>query len=137
MKETIQQVNNPVQFLFSSFEDCSNSVVKCSICDQRGRGTLVQASLEALCCTLEQGTLSSASTALTHVMYDKKMLCFHAYVQVNKCSVMPDDMKNCFCLFCCFTSQVNSYGHGGTVSSPNHTFSWASLNKHLTSNLCT
>ena len=27
-----------------------------------------------------------------------------------------------FCLFCCFTSQVNSYGHGGTVSSPNHTF---------------
>ena len=26
-----------------------------------------------------------------------------------------------FCLFCCFTSQVNSYGHGGTVSSPNIT----------------
>ena len=26
------------------------------------------------------------------------------------------------CLFCCFTSQVNSYGHGRTVSSPNHTF---------------
>ena len=37
-----------------------------------------------------------------------------------------------FCLFCYFTSQVNSYGHGGTVSSPNHTFSWASLNKQLT-----
>ena len=37
------------------------------------------------------------------------------------------------CLFCCFTSQVNSYGHGGTVSSPNHTLSWASLNKQLTS----
>ena len=34
-----------------------------------------------------------------------------------------------FFLFCCFTSQVKSYGHGGTVSSPNHTFSWASLNK--------
>ena len=27
------------------------------------------------------------------------------------------------CLFCCFMSQVNSYGHRGTVSSPNHTFS--------------
>ena len=40
------------------------------------------------------------------------------------------------CLFCCFTSQVNSYGHGGTVSSPNHTFSWASLNKQLTSTSC-
>ena len=39
--------------------------------------------------------------------------------------------------FCCFTSQVNSYGYCGTVSSPNHTFSWAGLNKRLTSNLCT
>ena len=39
--------------------------------------------------------------------------------------------------FCCFTSKVNSYGHCGTVSSPNHTFSWAGLNKRLTSNLCT
>ena len=49
------------------------------------------------------------------------------------CSLQP-----CFvCLFCCFTSQVNSYGHGGTVSSPNHTFSWAGLNKQLTSNSCT
>ena len=36
-----------------------------------------------------------------------------------------------FCLFCCFTSQVK------TVSSPNHTFSWASLNKQLTSTSCT
>ena len=41
------------------------------------------------------------------------------------------------CLFCCFTSQVNSYGHCGTVSSPNPTFSWAGLNKRLTSNSCT
>ena len=40
-------------------------------------------------------------------------------------------------MFCCFTSQVNSYGHGGTVSSPNHTFSWTSLNKQLTSTSCT
>ena len=40
------------------------------------------------------------------------------------------------CLFCCFTSQVNSYGHCGTVSSPNNTFSWASLNKRLTSKSC-
>ena len=23
---------------------------------------------------------------------------------------------NEYCLFCCFTSNVNSYGHGGTVS---------------------
>ena len=55
--------------------------------------------------------------------------------------------KNCFFTnlfriwlvgwFCCFTSQVNSYGHCGTVSSPSHTFSWAGLNKRFTSNLCT
>ena len=25
-----------------------------------------------------------------------------------------------FCLFCCFTSQVNYFGHGETVSSPYH-----------------
>ena len=43
----------------------------------------------------------------------------------------------CFCLFCCFTSQVNCYGHCGTVSLPNYTFSWASLNKQLTSTSCT
>ena len=41
-------------------------------------------------------------------------------------------------LFVCFValrpkSTDNSYGHGGTVSSPNHTFSWASFNKQLTS----
>ena len=32
---------------------------------------------------------------------------------------------------------INSYGHVETVSSPRHTFSWASLIKRLTSNLCT
>ena len=32
---------------------------------------------------------------------------------------------------------INSYGHCGTVSSPNHTFSWVSLNKLLTSTSCT
>ena len=39
--------------------------------------------------------------------------------------------------FCCFVLllyvPVNIYGHYGTVSSPNPTFSWASLNKRLTS----
>ena len=38
-----------------------------------------------------------------------------------------------FCLFYCFSSQVNSYGHGGRVSSPNQFFSCANLNKQLTS----
>ena len=39
----------------------------------------------------------------------------------------------CVFLFCCFTSQVNSYGNGGTASSPIklQACSWASLNKQL------
>ena len=44
--------------------------------------------------------------------------------------------RNFVSLFCCFTSKVNRYGHGGTVSSHNHTFSLASLNKQLTSTSC-
>ena len=34
----------------------------------------------------------------------------------------------CLFVLLLYVSQVNSYGHGRTVSSPNHTFSWASLN---------
>ena len=37
-----------------------------------------------------------------------------------------------YLMFYCFKSQVNSYGHGVTVSSPNRTFFLASLNKQLT-----
>ena len=40
------------------------------------------------------------------------------------------------CLFVCLL-YVPSQQHCGTVSSPNHTFSWAGLNKRLTSNSCT
>ena len=36
--------------------------------------------------------------------------------------------KFCFvCLPCCFTSQVNSFSHSGTISSTNHTFSLGRL----------
>ena len=38
-----------------------------------------------------------------------------------------------FCSFCCFTSQVNNYRHGETVSSPNHTFHGKAWKKRLTS----
>ena len=45
---------------------------------------------------------------------------------------------NIFVLLCLFLYvSVNSYGHVETVSSPNHTFSLASLTKGLTSTLCT
>ena len=58
--------------------------------------------------------------------------CFGFYGQDS------DDLPGFVYLFVCFTSQVNSYnGHCGTVSSPNHTFSWVGLNKRLTSTSCT
>ena len=66
--------------------------------------------------------------------YAQTSLFFYILLPVNRynlCSLFV-----CFC-FCCFTSHVNSYGHCGTVSSLNHTFSWAGLSKRLTSNLCT
>ena len=66
------------------------------------------------------------------------LIMLHAY---NQGADQPE-YQHClisalFVLFCCFTSQVNSYGHGGTVSLPSHTFSLTSLNKQLTSTLCT
>ena len=42
-----------------------------------------------------------------------------------------------FCLFLLLLYAASQRGHGGTVSSPNHTFSWASLNKQFTSTSCT
>ena len=53
----------------------------------------------------------------------------------NKGTDMPyvADSLMFVCSFPCFMSQVNSYGHGGMVSPPNHTFSWAGLSKWLTS----
>ena len=50
----------------------------------------------------------------------------------------PTELTVLFCLIgLLLYIPVNSYGHVGTVSSPNHTFSWASLNKRLTSASCT
>ena len=42
-----------------------------------------------------------------------------------------------FCFDLMLYLPVNSYGHVRTVSSPNHTFTWASLTKWLTGTLCT
>ena len=69
---------------------------------------------------------------------DVEIIClFAALRRVNPFGSLAPDHAMLVCWFCCFTSQVNSYGHGGTISSPNHTFSWAGLNKRLTSNSCT
>ena len=43
------------------------------------------------------------------------------------------DFAYFFFVFAALRPNYNSYGHCWTVSSPNHTFSWASLNKQLTS----
>ena len=76
---------------------------------------------------------------ITKIRYFDEIQCF------GKHSGQPIEFKTCttfhhmhfFVCFCCFTSHVNSYGHCWTVSSLNHTFSWAGLSKRLTSNLCT
>ena len=65
------------------------------------------------------------------------VMCKRHKERINDNSSMCNRISCLVGLFCCFTSQVNSYGHCGTVSSPNHTFSWAGLNKRLTSNWCT
>ena len=66
----------------------------------------------------------------------KLTFCVHECTAMRICSCpirVEKHVKRIVCLFCCFTSQVNSYGHGGTVSSHNHTFfPWASSNKQLT-----
>ena len=62
-------------------------------------------------------------------------------------TLFPPVMKFVVCFLICVCSYVclfvlllyvpvNSYGHGGRVSSPNHSFSWANLNKQLTNNSC-
>ena len=40
----------------------------------------------------------------------------------RRSGVSTDNLNRLIVLFCCFTYQVNSYDHDGTVSSPNHTF---------------
>ena len=64
-----------------------------------------------------------------------KKVTIEKTVKMQPNSVLKRQCK--IILFCCFASKFNSYGNGGTVSSPNHTFPWASLNKQLTSTLCT
>ena len=79
-------------------------------------------------------------SAVTNGSFERLFTYQNPSLHVIKTLVHSQTQNKAQCLFvcfCCFTSQVNSYGHGGTVSSPNHTFSWASLNKQLTSTLCT
>ena len=70
-------------------------------------------------------------------LYGLKVLYFVFHEKVPSIQRTTINKEYLVGWFCCFTSQVNSYGHCGTVSSPNHTFSWAGLNKRLTSNSCT
>ena len=93
--------------------------------------------------------LSSADFFSNHIFTKKyfrnKSECQTVWIQIRPNifssmilvkTVSKGNQQRTFFFFC-FTSQVNSYGHCGTVSSPNHTFSWAGLNKRITSNSCT
>ena len=55
----------------------------------------------------------------------------------NICKVFYIEDLTQVIIFVLLYAPINRYAHGGTVSSPNHTFSWASLDKQLTSNSCT
>ena len=92
------------------------------------RGSLIPVDVQAGIHTIE-GSHSYGKTNF--------MSLYHQVVHKHRFKVYLVGVKGIYCLFCCFTSQINSYGHCGTVSSPNHTFSWASLNKQLTSTSCT
>ena len=68
------------------------------------------------------------------MFYNVKYSSMHLpYLFVNIIAQLPSFV----CSFCCFTSQVNGYGLGRTVSSSNHTFSWANLNKQFNNTSCT
>ena len=52
--------------------------------------------------------------------------------QVGLRSSRPSLLFVCFVALCPKSiTMVNFFGHGGMISSPNHTFSWTSLNKRL------
>ena len=63
--------------------------------------------------------------------------CFYPHYISQLYHSLTGKFCNIFMIFCLFVLlfyiPVNSCGHGETVSSPNHIFSWASLNKWLTS----
>ena len=74
-------------------------------------------------------------TYYPNTKYERICLTFKELDIVTRCfttklnSYLPTQLQTSWnmpyldiCLFCCFTSQVNIYGYGGTVSSPYHTF---------------
>ena len=108
----------------STFQSCANPGVLCGLfhkSKEEGK---------------DQDLIQSSTTPDTGTTWESEKNTRKHHIQESQ-EASPFPAGNLFvCLFCCFASQVNSYGHGGTVSSPNHTFSWAGLNKRLTSNSC-
>ena len=113
--------------------------------------TQQQPKVVSLVCRAHEGQLSAAPYSIkpTQLVSLKYLIPGRVALSV-KCLATDESLiadpgvpssfparSHTFGWFCCFTSQVNSYGHCGMVSSPYHTFSWAGLNKRLTSNLCT
>ena len=70
------------------------------------------------------------------VYNDISQLVFYGELVYNFKELLESLILVCFCFGLVLYAPVNSYGHVGMVSSPNHTFySWASLTKRLTSTL--
>ena len=110
----------------NEFPKCPHARLLSMFCDVR------------VCYRLMTVAIKEIQTASTHKIYLR--VCSVMLNVFERFRIMKDTHAVClflFVCFCCFTSHVNSYGHCGTVSSLNHTFSWAGLSKRLTSNLCT
>ena len=83
-------------------------------------------------------------TAFLHCLFGSLFCCFTSQStavvitrrSVHLTTLFPGQFLHCLLVLLLYVP-VNSYGHYETVSSPNHTFSWASLNKRLTSTSCT
>ena len=79
-------------------------------------------------CLAKEAAINTLDDKISGV---EELLSKHLIVVEQK---QPDLEKVCLFLFCCFTPQVNSYGHGGTVSSPKYTFFLGKLEQAVNQN---
>ena len=67
-------------------------------------------------------TYGQFSSKLSQQLLDLELLNFAFLWKLYSLWWLPPGVCSFVLTFCCFMSQVNSHGHSGTVSSPNHTF---------------
>ena len=106
--------------------DWATSLPLCSWLKWNVRSYIISPIKElSLCKTYLVRCLLSECTSISWLLKSFNSLriiaCNKVHV-INVLSITIRTPKGFVCLFCCFTSQVNSYGHAGMVSSHKHTF---------------